>query len=488
SDEKLSPLLTPYKNKEISAEELQELRQKLTEYYVANGYVNSGAIIPDQEVKDGFIYLRIIEGRLAKVAISGNSWLKKRYVSSRLQIAAKDGKTPLNVNELQQQLQLLKQDPLIDNINASLSPGLELGEALLDVEVKEARPYNIGLAFNNYKSPSIGAYRGELTLSHMNLTGWGDALNLQYALTQGLDEYSANYTVPLYGKGTTLGIGADRSESVVVAEPFDFLDIDSSTKTYSIELNHPFYKNLSREFAMGLRFEKRESKTSLLGEGFAFSKGVEPDGKSEISVFRFSQQWTDRSLEQVIAARSTFNLGMDIGGATINESDPDGKFFFWLGQFQWLRRLSFIDSQLLMKTDLRLSADPLLPMEKFEIGGSSSVRGYRENQITSDNGITASAELRVALMDLKIPYLSEKPGDGLLQICPFFDFGHAWNTDEPDPEDNTIYSSGLGLRWSVNKRINASIYWGWAWKDIEGASDYDLQDDGFHFQIRALLF
>ena len=79
---------------------------------------------------------------------------------------------------------------------------------------------------------------------------------------------------------------------------------------------------------MGLCFEKKVSKTSLLGEGFAFSKGVEPDGKSEISVFRFSQQWTDRSLNQVIAAQSTFNMGLDMGGVTINKSGPDGKFFF----------------------------------------------------------------------------------------------------------------------------------------------------------------
>ena len=147
-----------------------------------------------------------------------------------------------------------------------------------------------------------------------------------------------------------------------------------------------------------------------------------------------------------------------------------------------------MDSQFILKTDLRLSANPLLPMEKFEIGGFSSVRGYRENQITSDNGIIASAELRIPLTELKIPYLSEKTGEGLIQICPFFDFGHAWNTDGPDPENNTIYSSGLGLRWFVNKQINASIYWGWAWKDIKGATDYDLQDDGFHFQVSALLF
>lgn len=484
----LESLAKPYENKEITQEKLQELRQKLTKYYISKGYINSGAIIPDQEIENGILILQIIEGRLAKVNISGNSWLKTGYISSRLQDISEHEKEPLNVNKLQQQLKLLKQNHLIDNVNASLSPGLELGQAFLNIEVKEARPYNIGFIFNNYKSPSIGGYQGEFSLSHMNLTGWGDAINLRYAITQGLDEYSAAYSIPIYHMGTELEIGTDRSESAVVAEPFDLLDIDSSTKTYSIKLSHSFYKNLSREFAMSLGFEKRESKTSLLGEGFAFSQGVEPDGKSNISVFRFSQQWADRSIDQVLAARSTFNLGTDLGGATINETGPDGKFFSWLGQFQWLKRLSFMDSQFITKTNLRLSADPLLPMEKFEIGGFSSVRGYRENRITADNGIIATAELRIPLINLEIPWLSDKPGEGLIQVCPFFDFGHAWNTDSPDPENDTIYSAGLGLRWSVNKRVNASLYWGYALKDIENADSYDLQDDGFHFQVSAFIF
>ncbi|QTA83624.1 hemolysin activator HlyB C-terminal domain-containing [Desulfonema limicola] len=487
SNKELSPLIKDYENKEVSAEELQELREALTQYYIVNGYVNSGAVIPDQEIKDGVVVLDIIEGRLTNFTVSGNSWLKKRYISSRVEDSI-DIKKPLNVKQLQEHLQLLKQDPLIDNINADLIPGFKLGESILNINVKEVRPYNMGMAFNNYKAPGIGAYQGELFLSHINLTGWGDALTMRYAITRGMDDYSADYTIPLHRKNTRFSIGIDRAKSVVVTQPFDFLDIESSAKTYSIKIWHPFYKNLSREFAMGLCFEKRESETSLLGQGFAFSKGVEPDGKSQISVLRFSQEWTDRSFTQVIAARSTFNIGLDIGGATINERGPDGEFFFWFGQFQWLRKLPFMDSQLVMKTDLRLSNDPLLPMEKFEIGGYASVRGYREQQLTSDNGITGSAELRLALTELKIPYLSEKAGEGLIQLCPFFDFGHAWNTDAPDPEENTIYSSGLGLKWFINKRINADVYWGQALKNISRSSDYDLQDDGFHFQISATLF
>ncbi|MGE0087645.1 MAG: ShlB/FhaC/HecB family hemolysin secretion/activation protein [Desulfococcaceae bacterium] len=486
-DEKLSALTLAYEKREITAEELQEAAQKITEYYVTGGYVNSGAVIPDQEVQDGNITVQIMEGKLNGTDIISETWLRKRYVLSRL-ASVTDSTSPLNVIHIQDRLKLLKEDPRIENINASLKSGLERGEAFLELEVIEAKPYNIGLIFNNYNSPSIGAYRGELQMSHMNLTGWGDALNLRYALTEGLDEYFGSYTIPLNRWGTTLSLETERSESVVKAVPFDELDIESETTIYRAELRHPFYKTLSDEFSVGLRFEGGKSETSLLNEGFAFSQGVDPDGTHRTSVLGFTQEWVKRSMVQVIAARSVFSFGLDMLDATINDSGPDGEFFLWLGQFQWVRKFAFLDSQVLFRFDTRLSNDPLLPMTKFEIGGSSTVRGYRENQMTSDNGLITSLEWWIPVWHLKIPGLSKKTGDGLLQLCPFYDYGKGWNRDMEDPAPDNLSSLGLGARWTVNEKINAQVYWGHALRDADVSTEYDLQDDGIHFEISAFLF
>ena len=35
--------------------------------------------------------------------------------------------------------------------------------------------------------------------------------------------------------------------------------------------------------------------------------------------------------------------------------------------------------------------------EKFSLGGVNSVRGYRENELVSDNGVIGSMELRIPL-------------------------------------------------------------------------------------------
>lgn len=488
SDEDLALVLEPYKNREITAEEMQEAKKSVTLFYIDRGYVNSGAVIPDQQVKDGIITFHIIEGELTKTEVSGNTWLRTGYISKRLELTTDPEKGPLNIITLQDRLKLIRQDPRVENINATLGPGLEPGEAVLDVKVDESRPYHMSLTFNNHNSPGIGSYRGELGLRHINLTGWGDALSLSYGLTEGLDEYSANYAIPITRWDTTLTFDFDRSESDVVSAPFNKLDITSKTKTYSAALRHPFYKTLSQEFAMELKLEKRESETYLLGEPFSFAEGTE-DGESEISVLRFTQEWVDRTLTQVLALRSSFGFGLDMMGATINDSGVDGEFITWLGQFQWIKRIRPLNSQILLRTDLRLSNDPLLPMEKFSIGGATTVRGYRENLLTTDNGVISTFECRIPLVQLKIPGVSKGQNDGFLHlVLPFFDFGQGWNTDQPDPSPDNIYSTGLGLRWTVSPNILAEFYWGYGLRDVEESGDYNIQDDGIHFQISAELF
>ncbi|MCP4350700.1 MAG: ShlB/FhaC/HecB family hemolysin secretion/activation protein [Desulfobacterales bacterium] len=500
SDEELGEILASYENREITAEEMHEAKDKLTQFYIVNGYRNSGVIIPNQEVKDGVITLRVIEGKLSRVEVSGNKWLRTGYVRKRLELATKGGKQPFNVNTMQQRLQLLKQDPRIDNIHANFGPGLELGEGILDVQIEEARPYYMALVFNNHNSPSIGSYRGEINIGHNNLTGFGDSLNAQYALTEGLDEYSVNYSIPLTRRDTTLTLSFERAEPVVIAEPFDELNIESETMTCSASLRHPFYKTVSREFAMELKLERSQSKTLLNGVPYSFTSYAEEDEDEKdykVCALRFSQEWVDRSMTQVLAIRSTFSFGLDMLDATIDLSKevtgadpdaPDARFFTWLGQFQWLRRVNFLNSQLLFRTDLRFSNNPLLPVEKFAIGGSSTVRGYRENQLTTDNGVISSLEWRIGLGKLKMPWLSKGPNDGMVQLCPFFDFGRGWNTDSEDPDPDTVYSAGIGARWSVNNNINAEIYWGKSLESVPDPSEYNLQDDGIHFNIRIGMF
>ncbi len=462
SNEELGKVTAPYENRTLSSEDLQSLRQALTVYYIDKGYVNSGAVIPDQEVKEGIIEIQIVEGKLTDIELSGNEWLRDSYIAKRLRLGSEDA---LNLQILQERMQVLDQDRRIERLNAELKPGIQPGEGVLQVLVEEARPYELGVFFNNYYSTSVGELHGEVYGAHYNLTGFGDVLTARYGITEGIDDVGALYSFPLTARDTRLNLYFDRGNSDIVEEPFDAIDITSETETYGVILSHPFYLTPRRQLLAELVFERRRSETFLLGEPFPFSPGTD-DGKSDVTVLRLRQEWVDRGPTHVLALRSTLSFGLDALGATSNElgangrfancpfSDicPDGQFFAWLGQVQWVRRLWDTDNQVLVRSELQWAADPLLPLEQLGVGGASTVRGYRENLLVRDRGFVGSIEFRFPVFRLPLPFITQEPEDGQVQLASFYDFGWSENVEEPSPDPRTISSAGLGVRWDPHPK------------------------------------
>ena len=84
---------------------------------------------------------------------------------------------------------------------------------------------------------------------------------------------------------TTLSISYTKTDSLVVEEPFDTLDITSESNSLALTLRHPFYRSPSAEFAMFAALTYRDNKTELLGEPFSFSPGAQ-DGESVVAPVR----------------------------------------------------------------------------------------------------------------------------------------------------------------------------------------------------------
>jgi len=506
SDQELQKITHSYNSRTITNEELQALRHQLTRYYIDHGYINSGVTLPDQDISNGVIQFQVVEGELSNFNITGNDWLKSSYIDKRM---AQSFDAPLNIKKVQDRLLLLQQDPLIDRVNAELRPGLKPGESSMNLNVTEARPYQAGITAANNYSPSIGGISGNFWLTHRNLTGYGDALFFSYSLAEGLDDFNGSYSIPLTAYDTRLNLSYQNIESDVVEIAEGALH--SRSETYSVSLSQPVYKTPEQTLALTIAFEHRRSKTFINDVPQSFGQGVpdgsvDDNGESKISVLRFSQDWLHRSQTQVIAARSTFNFGFDTLGST-NDSDnpvgqrgrPDGNFFSWLGQFQWIRRLPIFNSEFLFRADAHFANQSLLPLEKFSVGGMHSVRGYRENQFVRDNGAVTSLEWRIPLFRLPIPGISKTIADGSVKIATFVDFGWSENIalhlskENQEPEQNqdqfqiktpkTIGSWGLGLRWDPSPMLHSELYWGIPFRSIKNEFAHDIQDSGIHFQV-----
>lgn len=478
SPKELAKVVAPFVGKVATFEQLLEIRKVITELYTRNGYTTSGAFLPPQDVSNGVIKIQVVEGELERIEVEGLDHLQKSYARDRIALATK---APLNIRRLEEALQLLQLNPLFERVQAELAAGTAPGRSVLILTLKEAPPWTSALLIDNRDSPSVGSIRGTAILGNNNLFGLGDRFNAEVGRTAGILRYNFGYEIPLNAREGTLSLRYDNGNSRIVEQPFAPLDITGDTQTYSLGFRQPIIRTPITEFALGLVGDLRRSDTFLFGdEPFSFSPGPE-NGESRVTVVRFNQDWLSRSRNRVLAARSQSSLGLGILGATVNDTGPDGRFFSWLGQFQWVQALG-PDTTLIARVGAQLTPDSLLPLEQFSIGGIDTVRGYRQNQRVGDNGIAGSVEAR-------FPIIRDPDGIGLIQLAPFFDVGTIWNNNGNGaiPSSSTLVGLGLGLRWQLVPYVAARFDYGIPLISVDNPGD-SLQDSGLFFSIRVQPF
>ena len=484
SDEKLREVTKEFLDRPISFIELVEVEKLITQLYVDAGYINSGAVIPaDQTLaKDGaVIKVEIIEGGVEDIKVTGTRRLKPNYIRSRVALGAS---RPLNRNKLLKSLQLLQLDPLIKNISAELSTGSLPEESLLEIKVTEADSFKTEFFADNGRAPSVGSFRRGVRINEGNLLGFGDALDFKYTNTDGSNAFDLSYAILLNPRNGKLTLAGGITDTKVVEEPFDRIDITGDSFYIDVGYRQPILQTPTRELALGLNFSRQQSKTEVDGDSIPLSIGANEDGETRISALRFFQEYTQRNPQQVLALRSQFNVGLDLFNATVNDDPPDSRFFSWRGQGQYVRLLAK-DTLFVLRSDVQFSTRSLVPLEQFGLGGLQSVRGYRQDALLTDNGFLTSAEVR-------FPVFRVKKLEGLLQVVPFIDFGVAWNSstrNTPAPDPNTLIGVGMGLQWQMGDYFTARLDYGIPLTDVNNGRDGgSLQEDGFYFSVNYSPF
>lgn len=479
--EQLNPIVQSYEGRALTLEQLREAADRITQLYLDRGYITSRAILVDQEISpEGVVEIRVIEGSLEEIRIEGTRRLKPSYVRNRVRLGA--GK-PLNTGKLEDQLRLLRADPLFENVEASLRAGTGVGQSILIVRVAEADPFEGSVGIDNYSPPSVGSERLGLNLLYRNLTGNGDEIAASYyhTTTSGADTFDFSYRIPLNAMNGTLQLRAAPSRNNITQPPLSALGIKGQSELYEISYRQPFIRSPREEFALSLGFTYQEGQTFLFESPFPFGIGPEADGSSSTRVIKFGQDYLRRDVRGAWSLRSLFSFGVDVFGATTNpEPIPDGRFVSWLGQIQRVQILNQ-DNFLIIGADIQLTPNSLLPSQQFVIGGGQSLRGYRQNIRSGDNGVRFSVEDRITLQ-------RNEAGASTFQLAPFFDAGVVWNkSDNPNneflPSQRFLAGIGLGLIWEIQPGLSMRLDYGYPLIKIDDKGT-NAQDQGFYFSVR----
>ena len=450
-------------NRRLSPAELVQASEAITKLYTGKGYINSGAYVPAEVLSGNTPEIRVVEGKLETINVAvqppGFLWLARplspNYVRRRL---AKGIQTPLQIDQLVDVVKLLEQDPLIASISTELAPGATTGKSILNVKVRQATPLRFSASIDNSRSPSVGRLQQQATLSHANLLGLGDRLQVGFNRTEGSQGFNVGYALPINSKNGTLSFNYGNSRGQVIEEPFQDLDIKSRSQTYEIAFRQPLKQTSTELFALSLRGTHYNSRGVFLesfndGVSIPFpAQGSDENGETRVTAVRFGQEWTKRSAKNVFSLQSEFSLGINALNATVLDTPPDGRFFAWQGRGFWVHAFA-PDTLFALKGQVQLANRPLVPVEQISIGGLDTVRGYRTSTLLADSGWLASAEVYLPI--LRIP-----KWQGVLQIIPFLDAGQGTNRGDFQPSPSKLLSTGLGLQWKMGDRFRARLDWG----------------------------
>lgn len=477
SPAEINQITAPFLNRSLTLTQLRQLADQITNIYQKRNYITSRAFIPpDQNLQGGVVRIQVIEGTLERIDISRTpdspSKLNDDYVRSRLELGAEP---PLNFTRLEEELQLLRNDPLITDLKASLVSGSEPSKSVLQVRFQEAPSFSANFSFDDYGNVSTGILRAGVVFQELNASGIGDRLSVNYTRSGTADGYGLSYTYPINPRGGTLTYSFSGGYN-----PFTFgnLEILTTSQTHELTYRQPLTRTVPEEFALSFGFAFEGSFSSLNGVSFNFTDGTAGDGVSQSRILRFGQDYLKRDEQGALALRSTFNLGIGFLGASIRDNAADGRFFYWLGQILRVQRIGGDrDSLAFFRLNFQFADGTLLSLNKFSVGGVQTVRGYRQNRNVGDNGIQASVELQ-------FPIVKDSEENSLVKLHPFFEGGTVWNASGINPSPQTLFSVGLGATYQPMRNLIFRLDVGIPLVNVNNPGT-NLQDSGIHFSVNG---
>ena len=469
-----------WRGKLIGGYELFVIARELTALYTDKGYSGSGVVLGDQAIEGGVVRFHAREVKVSKVAVSPPPrWIRGGAIA---RMVWPDLSKPLHLPTLQDQIAMMRDSPHIKRIDADLAVGLaNPSEATLNIAIEEPAPMSVWLSAANNRSPSIGAVRKEMGVSHRSLLGWGDSIELRAGQTEGLNDSQISYNFPIPKTRFTLNYSRGRADSRAI-EPRVFRDLDivALSNTDTLGINATLFRSPAYAANAGFTHDRRRSSTSLLGFPFSFTLGI-PEGESTVTANRVSGEFVFRDPRmngsvRVIATSGKVNPTVDAGipgavapsfklvqlGATYVMSIASDKFGVW---------------ELRGRVDAQHTGETLAPVERLSFGGVNGVRGYRENLFLRDKGAIVRVELNREAVDV-FKYL--KIGGGV-----FVDGG--WGRDVFERADGlprSISSVGVSLDMRITPYFRLTTQYARP-RDRSFTQGGNLQDRGVH--VSAVL-
>ena len=445
--ERLATAYQPYIGKKVSQADLAAIASAISDAYRAEGFHLSRAIIPPQDIQGGGIRIQVIEGSIAEVTLKGDG---AEQFGVRTMLEAVLAEQPSRLATLERKLMLVNGRPGVQIEDTAIDEiGTASGRFRLILTVKTWHVFT-SVGIDNLGSSSVGPWQSYGTAAFNSYLAPGDSLVLNLSTTPGdprqLRFGRLSYEVPVGTDGARVGASGYYSE----VWPGDWRRLFSDNiKTESFEV---------RSSIVPLQSQKS---TLTLTAAAGFTNVTENDvfGSIYADRIRTASLTSDYRLQDSFGGTNyltvNYRQGLDILGAShrgddfLSRDGASGKFSalnFWFTRYQTLT-----DAWSLKLAGAGQAASgPLFTSQQFYLGGIAFGRGYGSAEISGDNGLAGSAELRFD-QKTSLQYLRG------YQLYSFVDSGVAWNDGYRPSDGLSLTSAGAGVRFFLLDGLQADI-------------------------------
>jgi len=388
----LTRVIQAYLDREVTVAELEQAAAKVTDYCRQQGYTVATALIPQQNVQDGTVELRIFLGTFGKVVIDNTSRLNADTAAAFAAVLQPG--SYVRTNRIETVLNNFNDLPGISAAGI-LSAGEEIGSTDLTITVSDSKTAESIIYTDNYGGKYSGRYRYgfQTTLNDPGRTG--DKIFAGGLLSnEDLHNYNFGYEMPLGSRGTRLGISYSLMD-YTLGDYFAVLDAVGRAKTLSIYASTPLVNTSSNHLSVIYGYDNRQLKDEMRSFGELGSS------KKHSNTLHGGVVGNHRGSASVTGYSALYYWGK-LSYDDANNPYTEGSFSKFTTDVNHIRRLGNTVN-LHLNFHSQLASRDLDGSEQFSLGGANGVRAYPQGEASGDSGYQATAELRYAT---PVPYLS----------------------------------------------------------------------------------
>ncbi|MFG6415157.1 ShlB/FhaC/HecB family hemolysin secretion/activation protein [Roseateles sp. DC23W] len=433
-------VLKPWVGQKSDLVSLQRAADALVDAYRRSGYL-ARAWLPEQEIRDGVVLIRVAEGRLSGLRIENRGApraLPEPRIREFMLARQREGEA-LRTDDIQRAVTLLNEMPGMRAASV-LEPGENDGDSRIVVAVTDAPLVTGSALLDNAGARATGEARAAVNLALNGPLARGDQWTLGTFASKGSKYARAGLSLPVGNDGM-------RASAQVSALHYGY-DLNAvryagNASTLGGTLNYPVQRSAERNLSLQGTLERKRFKNRVAG--------IELSRKHiDLLTLGFNlDRLDDWAGGGVWIASGQLAAGrLDLGGNAADlASDQlaggpqrNGGFAKVSGTLTRMQRLS-AQQTLTVAASGQIASKNLDSSEKLQVSGPYAVRAYSVSEPSVDTGVLLTADWKYKFSDT-------------WAVTVFHDQAMGWRDEQVNvatlqPNRLHVRGSGLELNWEA---------------------------------------